>query len=109
MGAVFTMPLVHSDDFAADLEALASLHGYERIATVIDADAPPLGATPPPAHGRVAVLLGSEGYGLESSVVSRCEQRVRIPMHHEVDSLNVAVAAGIVVHHYVAAIAASAR
>ena len=109
MGAVFTMPLVHSDDFAADLEVLASVHGYERIATVIDADAPPLGATPPPAHGRVAVLLGSEGYGLDSSVVSQCEQRVRIPMHHEVDSLNVAVAAGIVVHHYVASIVATAR
>ncbi len=109
MGAVFTLPIVRSADLDADLERLQGEFGYATVATVTDADAPPLHqfALSPNFRGRgrgrfrgVAVLLGSEGYGLAADVVQRCDHRVRIPMHHDVDSLNVAVAAGIVLHHF---------
>ena len=101
MGAVFTMPMVQSADLDADLDRLRGDHGYELIATVIDEDARTLRRVGPVAGGRAAVLLGSEGYGLPASLVARCDRKVRIPMHHDVDSLNVAVAAGIVIHHFV--------
>lgn len=48
--------------------------------------------------GRLAVLLGAEGSGLASEILTRCET-VRIPMAEGFDSLNVATTSGIVLHH----------
>jgi 23S rRNA (guanosine2251-2'-O)-methyltransferase len=43
-----------------------------------------------------AIVLGSEGTGLRRLVRERCDRIVSIPMHGTVDSLNVSVAAGVV-------------
>ena len=43
-----------------------------------------------------AVVLGAEGSGLRRLVQERCDRIVSIPMHGAVDSLNVSVAAGVV-------------
>ncbi|MDO1559718.1 RNA methyltransferase [Brevundimonas sp. 2R-24] len=48
--------------------------------------------------GRVALLLGAEGPGLSDAVMSRAET-VRIEMAPGVDSLNVATAAAVALHH----------
>lgn len=47
---------------------------------------------------RTAILLGTEGAGLPDAVLARV-RTVRIPMAEGVDSLNVAVTSGIVLHH----------
>lgn len=47
---------------------------------------------------RTALVVGAEGPGLPDDVLSRVSA-VRIPMAPGVDSLNVAVATGIVLHH----------
>jgi tRNA G18 (ribose-2'-O)-methylase SpoU len=45
---------------------------------------------------RIALAFGSEGAGLAPAVLARADVRVRIPMSPGVDSVNVSVAAGIV-------------
>lgn len=45
-----------------------------------------------------AVILGGEGSGLPGAVVTRADQRLTIPMQPPVESLNVAVAAAIVLY-----------
>ena len=47
-------------------------------------------------RGRVAIVMGSEGVGLHELVRKRCDFVVSIPMSGPVGSLNVSVAAGIV-------------
>lgn len=47
------------------------------------------------APERVALLLGSEGHGLSQRALKTADVILTIPMHHGVDSLNVANAAGI--------------
>lgn len=53
--------------------------------------------------GRVALVLGAEGPGLDSRTVEAVRsaggRNVRIPLSEGVDSLNVVVAAGIVISH----------
>ena len=45
---------------------------------------------------RAAVVIGSEGRGVSGEVLERCEQTIKIPMRDRCESLNAAMAAGIV-------------
>jgi tRNA G18 (ribose-2'-O)-methylase SpoU len=49
-----------------------------------------------PRSVRLALIVGTEGAGLTPAVAAAAHHRVRIPISDAVDSLNVAVAAGIV-------------
>ena len=51
-----------------------------------------------PRAPRIALIVGAEGAGLTPSVEAAADCRVRIPIGDSVDSLNVAVAAGIALH-----------
>ena len=98
MGTVFTLPVYESPDLQADLVELRDGMGVDLVATVLDETATPLRHAPVP--DRVALLLGSEGAGLERRWTELCQQRVTITMHRGTDSLNVSVAAGIFLYHF---------
>jgi len=73
--------------------------GFQLVALTLREDAVTLeefSAAPP--TGRVALLVGSEGPGLQEESESLADVRVRIPIASAVDSLNVAVAAGITLY-----------
>ena len=44
---------------------------------------------------KLALVLGTEGDGLSAHTIADCDYTVRIPMEHEVDSLNVAAASAV--------------
>ena len=56
-----------------------------------------------PRPQRMALVLGAEGPGLTPAVEDMADHRVRIPISDRVDSLNVTVAAGIVLNRLAAA------
>lgn len=49
---------------------------------------------------RTAIVMGSEGSGMRTLVRSKCDHIVSIPMGGHIDSLNVSVAAGILMYEY---------
>ena len=94
MGSALRLPVVNS----ADLVELHSALRQSRIRTIA---AVPRGGTDPEAIdwlGGVAVVVGGEGPGLSEDVVTACDERVTIPMSPPVESLNVAVAAAILLY-----------
>jgi tRNA G18 (ribose-2'-O)-methylase SpoU len=98
MGAVFQLPIVLSSDLAADLVRLRDAAGFELVAAVLDAGAEPLATAARPQ--RLGLVLGSEGHGLDARVAALCQQHVTIAMCRGTDSLNVAVATGVFLYHF---------
>jgi tRNA G18 (ribose-2'-O)-methylase SpoU len=47
------------------------------------------------AQDRLAIIMGTEGDGLPQKTIAKADYVVRIPMSHQVDSLNVAAAAAV--------------
>lgn len=98
MGEAFWLPIRITDDLASDLETLDRQWGFAPVATVVDPDAQDLPVAEIP--NKAALLIGNEAHGLDPNWVQRCRQRIRIPMHNNVDSLNVAVACGIFLYQF---------
>jgi tRNA G18 (ribose-2'-O)-methylase SpoU len=98
MGMALRMPVIASDDLERDLAWLRTESGVTLAATVVDTDAEALDRAARP--DRFGLLLGCEGSGLERRWVDLCERRITIPMRPGADSLNVAVAAGILLYHF---------
>jgi len=92
MGAVFRFPVV-----ALSLDGLRALV-EERGMTiwVAAADGAPVGSQPTPTN--LALVVGNEGSGVREDIVALAAHRVAVPLRSEAESLNVAVAAGILLH-----------
>lgn len=98
MGAALRVPYARAHDGAAALDALTRA-GFTSIALTTGGGAVPLARSGAAPH-RVALWLGSEGFGLSASVLAQIERRVEIPMAPGADSLNVATASGIALYHF---------
>ena len=92
MGSVFRMNIAVEND-TETLFAELGQAGAVTSAAVIDKDAVPV--TECDFTGTQAVFIGNEGNGLPAVTAQRCTRRVIIPMHGNINSLNAAMAAGI--------------
>ncbi len=98
MGAVFTVPLLKSHDLIGDMMRLRQRYGFDLAATVLADDAECLAAASRPR--RLAIVLGNENTGLTPEQIAACNRKVTIPMGIGVDSLNVSVAAAVILYHF---------
>jgi tRNA G18 (ribose-2'-O)-methylase SpoU len=94
MGAVFSLPYARLDAWPADLDLVRSA-GLTVLALTPAPDAVALDEVDRARTARCALLLGTEGPGLTSPALAAADLRVRIPMAHGVDSLNVGAAAAV--------------
>ena len=51
--------------------------------------------------GNIAIVIGSEGYGMSRLVKEKCDFLIKIPMKGKITSLNASVSAGIVMYEVV--------
>ncbi|RUL86114.1 TrmH family RNA methyltransferase [Tautonia sociabilis] len=96
MGTALDLPVIPCADLGDRLDRLRRDFGFRLVATVTDPDAEPVDRFERPA--RLAIVMGSEAHGLDPCWVLRCDDRVTIPMRPGAESLNVSVAAGILLH-----------
>jgi len=91
-GHTLRLPVLHSATFSAAASAYKRAGG--RVSGTVGAGGTPLHSwTPAPP---LLLVLGNEGQGLSAEILDRCTDRVTVPMSSTVESLNVAVSAGII-------------
>lgn len=98
MGTVFQIPWARATLEESQGTALISRlqsFGYKTVAMALTEDSTNIDNEEIRANEKLAIVLGTEGTGLPSDVISACDYRVRIPMQRGVDSLNVAAASAI--------------
>lgn len=93
MGSVFRTNIYIENNKDA-LFDLFSEHNIVTCASVIDKNADIITECGFP--GGQAVLIGNEGNGLPREISERCTRRITIPMCGSINSLNAAMAAGII-------------
>lgn len=98
MGAAFRQTIIETRDLMRDLERLRGEWNFQFAATVLDRTAMPLSQAS--RSDRFGILFGNEATGLTPDWIAACDSNVTIPMSADADSLNVAVAAGIFLHHF---------
>ncbi|RZJ32252.1 MAG: RNA methyltransferase [Brevundimonas sp.] len=95
VGAVLRTSMATGLEAGAAVEALKA-SGF-RVLAMTPAAAMTLDEAP--VGGRTAIVLGPEGPGLEADIIERCEP-LGIRMSGGFDSLNVAVAGAVALHHF---------
>ena len=99
MGTVFQVPWTKIGDDPSDwphpsMERLAAL-GFKTVAMALTDKSVSIDDPALKAEERLAIILGTEGDGLSKTTIANCDYTVRIPMKHNVDSLNVAAAGAV--------------
>ena len=98
MGTVFQIPWTYFDKKALWPEEgmlLLKKLGFKTAAMALRDDSVGINDSALQAEERLAVILGTEGDGLASQTIADCDYTVKIPMSHDVDSLNVAAASAV--------------
>jgi tRNA G18 (ribose-2'-O)-methylase SpoU len=92
MGTIFEQPVVRVENLVETLTALRA-RGVRCLAAHPRADAKKLATVD--LRGDCCLLFGAEGPGLTAAALAACDDMVEIPMPSHMNSLNVAVAAGV--------------
>lgn len=99
MGSVFLVPWAFFEkrDFPLPENAVEYLKskGFTTAAMALEDDSINIDKPVLKDSQKLALFLGAEGDGLSENTIKSCDYTVKIPMHHGVDSLNVAAAAAV--------------
>jgi TrmH family RNA methyltransferase len=91
MGSVFAMPIIR----ATEAEFLAWRKGFSGIVVGTHLKGAVDYRTIPYANRPVVLLMGNEQQGLPDQLASSCDKLARIPQEGRADSLNLAIATGV--------------
>ena len=92
MGSLFHIPVL-SGVSEQEFVSAAKKAGYDLLVTCLDGADNLYKAD---LSGRIAFVMGNEAGGVSESLLAKADKRVYIPMAGRAESLNVAMAAGIV-------------
>ncbi|WP_238915980.1 RNA methyltransferase [Clostridium sp. YIM B02555] len=97
MGSIFYIP-IHYDDENFSLVNELKEKGFNLVVTSLDTDKNFFQAD---LRGKVLLTVGNEGNGVSSEVLDMAATKVKIPMPGNAESLNVAIAASVIMYEKV--------
>lgn len=96
MGAIFRINIIESEDLEITLKELKK-HKFKIVSTslqtndsIYDID-----------YKRTVIVIGNEANGVSKEILDISDKKVKIPMLGKAESLNAAVATGVILYEYV--------
>lgn len=93
MGSIFRVPFVYADDLFEVLEMMKAKNITTYAAHLNGTD-----YTREDYSNGTAFLIGNEGNGLTDALTEKAQKKIKIPMCGKVESLNAAMASGLLVY-----------
>ncbi len=95
MGNVFKLKIHYSHNLEEDLRSIKAM-GYQVIGTGNEVDSKPM--TSQYFQGKNALIIGSEGHGMDLEIRALCNHTLKIKINEEVKHLNASAAGAIFLH-----------
>ena len=95
MGTVFQLPWTYLCNGAPDYVNELHDSGFKCAAMALRNNNISINDARLKGEKKLAVIFGTEGNGLKSNTIDACDYTIKIPMMHDVDSLNVAAASAV--------------
>jgi tRNA G18 (ribose-2'-O)-methylase SpoU len=99
MGTIFKLPVAKTEKLSVMLKKLRDSLSLRVIAADPKCDSLDISCADMTAD--LCLVFGSEGDGISPEVLAQCEVRVKIPMYHDIDSVNVASSVGVALYEAV--------
>lgn len=95
MGTVFQIPWTILPSWDNDIRSTLNKMGFKTAAMALSDNSVSIDDENLKGEDKLAIILGTEGDGLKNTTIEDCDYTVKIPMYHNVDSLNVASASAV--------------
>lgn len=96
MGAIFRVNIIESDNLVNTLKEIKK-HKYKAVATSLQTEKSIYDID----YKKKVIIIGNEANGVSKEVLEASEEKVKIPMPGKTESLNAAVATGVILYEYV--------
>ena len=96
MGAIFRLNIIESKDIVKTIKDIKK-NKYKVMATSLDAD----NSIYTTDYNKKAIVIGNEANGVSKEVLNLADEKIKIPMLGKTESLNAAVATGVILYEYV--------
>lgn len=93
-GSIFHIPIVDAD--LLELIPTLQKQTYSVLASALDNS---VAYHSVDEFNKVALVMGNEGSGITPELLELADQRIKIPIYGQAESLNVSIAAGILMYH----------
>ena len=97
MGTVFQIPwtIIEKENWPDRGVEMFHQNGFKLVAMALEDRSVSIHDEEINRLDKICIVLGTEGEGLKSETLAQCDYTVKIPMTHQVDSLNVAAASAV--------------
>ena len=96
MGAIFRVNIIESKNIIETLKEIKK-NKFKIMATSLETD----NSIYTIDYNKKAIVIGNEANGVSKEVLSLADEKVKIPMLGKTESLNAAVATGVILYEYV--------
>lgn len=96
MGAIFRVNIIESENLVNTLKELKK-HKFKIISTSLQTEE----SIYDMEYKKTVIVIGNEANGVSKDVLEISDKKVKIPMLGKAESLNAAVATGVVLYEYV--------
>ncbi|MBQ2916871.1 MAG: RNA methyltransferase [Clostridia bacterium] len=96
MGAIFRVNIIESENLVNTLKEIKK-HKFKIVATSLQTEESIYDIE----YKKTAIVIGNEANGVSKEVLDISDKKIKIPMPGKTESLNAAVATGVVLYEYV--------